>query len=127
MRAQISFEFMIVFSVLLTISMIVFAISSGTDLNLAQIRDSVAALRNAHSAAAAINYVYLAGDGASYNFTPANIMNGENITLSGHAVTSWRPYATISAPLLDARVNASSLGRGDIIISNNGGEIDIGE
>lgn len=125
MRAQISFEFMIVYSALLTIFLIVFIVYFDGSLNLFQTQDRVVALRNAQSAASAINYVYLAGDGASYRFTLTNKMNEENITLTDYAVTSTRPHASGSAPLLNANVNVSSLEQGEFTITNNKGEIDI--
>lgn len=127
MKAQSSPEFLIVFAALLMIAVMVFAIYFGGSLNLFQSQDSAAALRNAYAVAAAINYVYLAGDGASYNFTLTNVLNGENITITDYEVASSRPQASAYAPLLDANVNVSSLGRGDMSITNNRGEIDIGE
>jgi hypothetical protein len=127
MRAQVSPEFMAVYTAMFMIFVVVFAIYFGGNLNLVQVQDSVAALRNAQATAAAINYVYLAGDGASYNFTLPNRENEENITMSDYAVTSERPQAMASAPLLDASMNVSSLDRGSIVITNNKGEIDIGK
>ncbi len=125
MKAQVSFEFMVVFSALMMIFVVVFVISFGGGLNLFQAQDSAAAQRNAQSVAAAINYVYLAGDGASYDLSIANMANGENITISDYAVTSDRQHASASAPLLDAGTEPDSLGRGDAVLSNNGGEIHI--
>ncbi|NYZ74537.1 hypothetical protein H0O00_05315 [Candidatus Micrarchaeota archaeon] len=127
MKAQASLEFMIVYSVLLMIFVVVFTISFGGSLNLFQAQDSALAMRNSHAAAAAMNYVYLAGDGASYNFTRANADNRENVTMSAYAVTVWRPLASAAVPLLDGKMNASSLNRSGMLITNNGGEIDIGD
>lgn len=126
MKAQVSYEFMIVLSALVMLFVIVFAVYFGGNINLFQIQDTVAVTRNAQSVAAVMNYVYLAGDGASYNFTLTNVQNEENITISDYAVTSKRHYASAGSPLLNANVNASSLDNGDAIITNNGGEIDIG-
>jgi len=126
MKAQVSSEFMVVYSALLIIFVVVFTIYVGGSINLSQTTESVAAERNAQAAAAAMNYVYLAGDGASYAFTLANRENEENISISCYAVSSERPYVYASAPLLDAKVNVSSLCRGDVMITNNKGELDIG-
>jgi hypothetical protein len=104
----------------------VFAIYFGGSLNLFQAQDSVVAMRNAYAVASALNYAYLAGDGASYNFTLTGVANGENITIWDYAVTSQRPHASASAPLLDADVNVTALGTGNMMISNNRGELDIG-
>ncbi len=126
MRAQASLEFMIVFSALLAIFLVVFALSFGGSGNLLQIQDSAASLRNAQTIAAAINYVYLAGDGASYNLTLSNVLEGENLTISGQTVASNRRNAYSSASLLDVKMDFSSLGRGSVILTNRGGEIDAG-
>lgn len=127
MRAQASLEFLVVYSALLMIFVVIFTVYFGGSLNLFQAQDSVAALRNANSVAAAINYVYLAGDGASYDFTLTNMVEGENVTISDYAVTSERPHASAGAPLLDAKVNVSSVNRGDVVISNERGDIHIME
>lgn len=125
MKAQATSEFLIVYSGLLMIFLVIFTIYLGGGINLVQAQESVAALRNAQSIAAAINYVYLAGDGSSYKFTLSNVGNEENITIFDYSVTSDKSYASASAPLLNANVNVSSVERGDITIINNEGEIDI--
>jgi uncharacterized protein (UPF0333 family) len=125
LKAQVSSEFMIVVSALAMIFIIVFFISAGGSTNLRQAQDSSAALRNAYAAAAAINYVYLAGDGASYNLTLKNLAEGENITISSYAVTSERPRAYASVPLITGSVNASSLEGGQALMTNNRGRIDV--
>lgn len=127
MKAQVSSEFMIVYSAVFTLFLVLFFVYFDGSLNLFQTQDRVMALRNAHSIASAINFVYLAGDGASYKFTMSNIKNQENITVTDYAITSTRPYASAGAPLLDANVNTSTLGRGNITIINNRGGIDIAE
>ena len=124
MRAQVSLEFMVVFSALFAMFLLVFALSFGGNGNLVQIQDSAASMRNAQSIAAAINYVYLAGDGASYNLSISNVLNTENITVSSHVVSSARRNVYSSAPLLNGKMNFTFLGRGNVILTNNGGEID---
>jgi hypothetical protein len=123
MRAQVSFEFILVYSALLLLFVVVFFIYLGGTLNLAQAQDAVLAGRNARAAAAAINYVYLAGPGAAYNFTPSGVAADENVTVSDFGVTSWRPKASRAAPVLDGNINVSELGRGSMLIENEGGEI----
>lgn len=117
---------MVVLSALLMVFIIVSMVSLGGGLNLFQAQETAASLRNAHALAAAVNFVYLAGDGASYNLTLANMANDENITTSDFAATSQRPHSSGSAPLLEAGVNASSVGRGDVQLSNAGGEVHVG-
>jgi len=125
MKAQISSEFLIVYAALLMVFTITFGIIFGGGINLAQTQDHLASLRNSQAIASAINYVYLAGDGASYNLTLTNFKNDENITLTDYAVTSSRPQATTGSPLLDADINASSLRQGNAVITNKKGELDI--
>ena len=127
MKAQVSSEFIMVYTALLLIFVVIFSIIFGGNYNLFQAQDLAASQRDAQSVATAMNFVYLAGDGASYNFTPQNVMAGENISISNFGVSVQRPYAYASAPLLDAKVNTSSLTGGNIVIRNNGGEIDIGK
>jgi hypothetical protein len=125
MKAQVSSEFIVVYTALLLIFVVIFSILFGGGFNLFQIQNLVAAQRDAQSIATAINFVYLAGDGASYNFTPQNLMAGENITISDFGVSVERPYAYASAPVLDAQVNTTSLGGGNIVITNEKGGINI--
>ena len=125
MKAQVSFEYMIVISLLLTIFLVVTVLSFNTNVNLFQMQDSQAALRNSYAVASAINFVYLAGDGASYNFTMTKIMNDENITIHDYSVSSERPYASAGAPLLNAETNATSIGEGSTRMTNNKGEINV--
>lgn len=127
MKAQVSSEFMIVYSAVFTLFLVLFFVYFDGSLNLFQTQDRIMALRNAQSIASAINFVYLAGEGASYEFTMSNIKNQENITVTDYAITSTRPHASAGAPLLDANVNTSTLGRGNITITNNRGGIDIAE
>jgi hypothetical protein len=127
MKAQTTPEFMVVYAVMIAIFLGVFAIYFSGSITLFQAQDAAAALRNAYAVAAALNYVYLAGDGASYNFTLTNAANAENITISAYEVESRRAHASAVAPLLDANVNVTTLGRGDMHVTNNKGEIDIGK
>ena len=127
MKAQVSSEFMVVFSALLMIFVVVFTMYFGGSLNLFQTQGSVASYRNAYAIASAINFAYLAGEGASYNLTISRLGNEENVTVSDFGVTSERPGASASAPLLDADVNTTSIGRGSIVITNKNGGIGIAQ
>lgn len=125
MKAQVSPEFLMVYAVLLTIALILFVVYFNGNINLFQNQDKAVALRNANSIAAAINYVYLAGNGASYRFTVSGTTTNENITLNDYSVSSTRTHGSASAPLLDANVNETYLERGEIRITNNRGDIHI--
>src|SRR3989339_495694 len=125
MRAQVSFELMVIVSALMLLFVILFTVVFGGNINLFQIQNTVTVTNNAQAVAAVINYVYLAGDGASYNFAMSNVQNEENITISDYAVTSKREYVSAGAPLLNANVNVSKIDKKNNIITNNRGEIDI--
>jgi hypothetical protein len=139
MKAQSIPEFMVVYAAIIAIFMVVFAVAFGGSINLYQSQDSVSALCNAYDVATALNYVYLAGDGASYNFTMSGLGNGENITIWGSEVESQRTTASATVPLLDGNVNATllnettlngsiimnetTLGGNNVSITNSGGEL----
>ncbi|MBI5223287.1 hypothetical protein HY990_02600 [Candidatus Micrarchaeota archaeon] len=125
LRAQVSFEFMVVYAILMAVFLFVFAIYFDGTLNLFQNQDGAVSRANSQSIAAALNYVYLSGDGASYNFTLSGIANAENLTVSDFAVTSARSHGYASAPLLDSQTNVTSLGRGSVLITNTGGLINV--
>ncbi len=124
MKGQISSEFLVVYSALFAIFIVVFTIYLGGNFNLAQIQDSAIASTNAQTAAAAYNYVYLAGSGASYNVT-MSLGNNESVSIYNHSIQSSRTFASSYASILDSKRNSSTLVRGYNIISNNAGEIDI--
>ncbi len=118
---------MVVLSALLMIALVVFTIAAGSNTNLVNVQDSISAKSDAYALSAVLNYVYLAGDGASYSFTTRNMQEGENITISGFSVSVDRGRTSQSAPILDGKVNASSPGMGHMLVTNNRGEIDIGK
>lgn len=124
-KGQTSFEFMVVLSALLMLFIIVFSVSAGGQTNLAQARETVFAQRNAFTAATAMNFVYLAGGGASYDITLGAVQDDENITIGEYSVTSMRGAAAAGSPLLNGRTNTSLLSRGEYRISNDGGEIHV--
>ena len=55
----------------------------------------------------------------------SHMANDYNISISDYSITSMRPDSSASAPILTANVNETTLTRGDIVITNNRGEIDI--
>jgi len=118
---------MVVLSALLMIALVVFTIAAGSNTNLVNVQDSISAKSDAYALSAVLNYVYLAGDGASYSFTTKNMLEGENITISGFSVSVDRGRASQSASILDGKVNTSSPGLGHMLVTNNRGEIDIGK
>ncbi len=123
MKCQISAEFLVVLSALVFVFFIVSVIYYGQNVSLFQAQDSTAAMRNAYTISFAINYVYLAGDGAQYNFSFPGKQSDENITINNFSIDSRRSHAFASAPLLTSEVDSSSIENVSIIIKNNGGGI----
>ena len=126
MRAQASPEFLIIYAAMMLVFIGVFAIYAGGSINLFHTQDAVATMRDAYAAAAVLNYVYVAGDGAAYNFTLSGVSNAENVSVSQFEVTASRPQATAVAPLITGSVNATSLGRGDVNVANRRGSVYVG-
>lgn len=124
-RGSISSEFLVVFGLMLLIGLIFYTFELGETINIVQIREKLSAHRNALAASAAINYVYLAGDGAQYNFTLPYIVDGENITIYEGSIESRRPEAVASAPLLSSNTNSTTMKGGRTILRNNNGLIEI--
>jgi hypothetical protein len=125
MRAQISAEFLVVVSALMSIFLFVYVVFLSQNINLFQARESITSMKNAYALSAALNYVHLAGDGAQLNFTLSGKENDENITISDVSVESRKTYTAIQAPLLNPNTNTSSVEGGRMIIKNNGGVIEI--
>lgn len=124
-RGSISSEFLVVFGLMLLIGLVFYTFELGETINIVQIREKLAAHRNALAASAAINYVYLAGDGAEYDFTLPYIAKGENITIYEGSIESRRPEALSSAPLLSSNTNSTTMKGGKTILRNNNGLIEI--
>jgi uncharacterized protein (UPF0333 family) len=126
-KGQVTFEFMVVYSALLTIFLIAIYIYFDGSQNLFQAQDTAASTSNSKAIASAINFVYLAGDGAAYNFTASNILNQtkENITITNYSVNSKREHGSASAQIINSNISASAIIRGNILISNNRGGINI--
>ncbi|MEW6749337.1 MAG: hypothetical protein AB1295_06550, partial [Candidatus Micrarchaeota archaeon] len=72
---------------------------------------------------AALNYVYLAGPGASIDFTMPYRSGEENITVSGLAVESVRGEGRAQAPLLIYFSEPVQIVSGSFTIRNEGGVI----
>ncbi len=116
MKAQVSAEFLVVFSALVTIFLVFFMVGMGHNVNLAQISDSVSGDTDAYALSVALNYVHLAGDGAQYNFT-----SSRNLSISDVSVESERGQA----PLLNSDTNATNVSAGAMLIKNNDGGLEI--
>ncbi|MBI5046577.1 class III signal peptide-containing protein [Candidatus Micrarchaeota archaeon] len=126
MKGQISAEFLIVLGAVLLIFIVFFTIFSGQQLNLFQIQDSTTAMQKAYAFATVINYVYTAGEGASYNYSIVK-SSQENINISDFSVEVARGYSKAQAPLVTADRNTSTVNGGYAIIRNNGGRIEISQ
>ena len=120
-------EFLFVIAALLLVFIIFYAIYLGQRTNLLQVQDTLASTYNTYATAAVMNYVYLAGDGAQYNFSLATKGQAENLTIFGHEVESQRAHGRAQAPLLTGNINTTNLSGGQMIIRNNHGVIEVGQ
>lgn len=126
-KGQVSFEFLIVYSALLSIFLIALYIYFNGSTNLAQIQEMAVTKTNSRSVASAINYVYLAGDGAKYNFTTTAILSSpkENITISNLSVESKRGFSQSSTQIITSNISSYTINRGNVQIRNDRGGINI--
>ncbi len=127
MRAQVTAEFLVVLSALMTIFLIFYVVYSGQNLDAAQGRDSLLTMRDAYSLSNAINAVYLAGDGASYNATIAYSGPDENLSVSPLYVEAARGEAVAQSPLISGAINSTAINGSQAVITNSGGAIGIAQ
>lgn len=125
MRGNISAEFLTILAALMIIFLIFTVTYSGQNLNIMHIKEMLSGRQTAYSVATAVNYVYLAGDGAQYRFNVIGKDNDENITFFSHSVESRRGAEVSSAPLLNGDINVSTLDERSVVIKNNDGVIGI--
>lgn len=119
-------EFLFVVAALLMVFIIFYAIYLGQRANLLQVQDTLASTYNTYAVAAVVNYVYLAGEGAQYNFTLPTKAQSENLTIFGHSVESQRAHGMAQAPLLTGSINATNISGGQMTMRNSGGVIQVG-
>ncbi len=120
---QVAGEFLVVVSAVLILFFMFFALYSGQLVNSAQAGDSIVAMRVASAVQSAIDYAYLAGDGAEYNVSIRT--SGVNVTVSGGEVVASSRYGVHYQPLLTDNVNSTVIVAGPAIFRNRGGVIEI--
>lgn len=127
LRGQVSFEFLVVYSALISIFLIALYIYFNGATNLIQIQERAVTQSNSRAVASAINYVYLAGEGAKYNFTTSRILNSpkENITISNFSVESKREFSQSSTQIINSNISSYTINRGNVQIRNIRGGINI--
>ena len=124
MRAQVTGEFMIILSVVFILFYIFYALYANQIVNSYQADASITSMRVASGIQAAINYVYLAGDGTTFNTSIRT--SGINVTISNGVVEARSEFSEYDLPLLTNRINATTINPGDIALRNNLGVIEIG-
>lgn len=122
MRAQASVEITVVLVAIVALFAVFVTIYQNQLINLWQAKDRVETLDTAYMVANAINYVYLAGEGASYDFFI--VAPRKNITATGYFVIAESTTgAFLQAPLLDSVANTVVNNSGKIRIENTGENI----
>jgi hypothetical protein len=124
MKAQVSIEFLLILSVLIFVFLIFYVVYAGQTLNLFSLDQTLLASRNAYALSTAMNYVHIAGDGASFNMT-LNKGANESISVSDFSVESMRSGTVAQAPLINSRVNATTIDKSEFVIRNNLGELEV--
>ncbi len=122
-KAQVTGEFMIVLSVMLVLFYIFYALYANQIVISYQADEKIMAMRVASSVQSAINYVFLAGDGASYNTSIRT--SGMDVKIINGVVEAHSGFSSYYLPLLTNRVNVTTINAGDISIRNNLGAIEI--
>ena len=123
MRAQISAEFFVAFAAVAAVVLISVLIYGAQLTNLLQSKDALSAKKTAYQLSAAINSVYLAGNGT--NAIILVMPNNESITISGNNLVVQKNKEKVSISLLTDRINSSSIQSGYRKIKNNAGLIEI--
>ncbi|MFH0884324.1 MAG: hypothetical protein V1861_01280 [Candidatus Micrarchaeota archaeon] len=125
MKAQASAEFLVVITMLLLIFLIFYVVYIGQASNLARSRELLSTNQEAYALSAAINYVYLAGDGASLNYSlPLHAGTG-NLSVSGAVVESSLGEAVSQSPLLVPISGPTQISSASVVIRNNDGVVSI--
>ncbi len=115
---------MVVVSAVLLLFFMFYLLYAGQITNSAQADSNIVAMRVASAVQSAINYVYLAGDGAQYNATIRT--SGMTVTIAGGVVEARSASGAHYLPLLTDKVNATEIHAGSMMIRNSGGAILIG-
>jgi len=118
---------MIVLSVMLLLFFIFFLIYANQITISHESADRITTERIASGIRAAINYVYLAGDGAEYNASFAYGLSDVNVSVYGGTVDAQSDVAQYSLPLLTQNVNETYVSPGNVMIRNDGGMIEISQ
>ncbi|MBI4158879.1 hypothetical protein HY500_01320 [Candidatus Woesearchaeota archaeon] len=129
MKAQITIEFFVIFLALATISLFIFDVIKITDTSNVVDKTGLEARKIADTLAAAINNVYLSGDGTKVNLKlPQGLDKNKSYNLtvypSEHLVRIvWEGYIYTS-PILVGNISSSFMDE-EIVLTNKGGKIEI--
>jgi len=123
MKAQVTGEFLVVLSAMLLLFYVFYLLYMDQVANSFQANEKLTAMRIASGIRAAINYVYLAGDGSVYNTTIRT--QGYNVTLINGVVGVESDFAAYYLPLLTKNVNATTVNQGEVVFRNDDGVINI--
>lgn len=120
-KAQASTEVMLIIAAIVLLFITLLLVYQGQIINLQQIIDRVDGNNAVYRIAAAINYIYLAGDGTSYNTTV--IAPRANISVSGRIIVAEENGARFEFPLLVNVTQTNVNNSGSVLIRNVGGNI----
>jgi len=123
MRGQMTNEFIIVLAAIMIVFFIFYSLYADQWINSRQSSEKIAAMSTAIKIRNAINYVYLAGDGTTYNTSYR--VGDMNISIHDGVVWAQTNVAAYYVPLLTSNINTTSFHGGEVVIKNNKGLIEI--
>lgn len=125
MRAQVSMEFLVVFSIMIVLFLMLFSVAGGLSRDMDSKKEKLAAMDVVDSLALYIDLVYQAGNGASLNVSLAPTIGGANYSLSvmNQSVLVFWKDSVYSSPLLTGSVNLTLSNYTDFFIRNAGGVV----
>jgi uncharacterized protein (UPF0333 family) len=125
MRAQISMEFLVVFSIMIVLFMMLFSVAGDLSRDMDLKKEKLAAMDVVDSLALYINLVHQAGNGASLNVSLASTIGGASYNLSAmnrSVLVFWKD-SVYSSPILASSVNLSVSNYTDFFIRNINGVV----
>ncbi len=128
MRAQISMEFLMVFSLLLVLFLILFSFAGDVSKDMRLKKERLSALNTVDYLALSMNLVYQAGDGALLNVSvrPGVLDGNYNVSVIGRNVLIFWDGFHYSSPLLSDSVNFTASNSTDFSIRNIEGVVVVG-
>jgi len=125
MRAQISMEFLVVFSIMLVLFLALFSVAGDLSRDMDVKKEKLSAMDIVDSLALYIDLVHQAGDGASLNVSlaPTIGMSGYNLSVANSSVLVFWKDSVYSSPILSGSVQMNVSNYTDFFVRNVNGVV----